>query len=355
MGRRAALFVCLSLAACGGAPAGPVEAPRPALAEAAAPKPPTASGVEPPTPPPQEGSGPPPPTPPANAPAPSPERPPAAVAGEGDAWQPPQPAGRAPAVRTAGDLRVDSPPAKSRAPFHGRMRTHVDGALSAGSARVWIGPEVPTYVHLKVGATELFLLDEAGDEGHIAFYRAPYGSGSCTLGGHENCAYGAALFDRQGKVAWSVDLGKLLSRPDQLEIQDVRYAGGVLYFNEACQSYSREAGGRCSSLVAYDPRKREVVWRTPPLVSNNELLVVGDYLLAGYGFTGEPDHIEIVRRADGKIMQRRPMPAAHESFTVLPGGVVVVRYYYEKTMRLRMVGFDGPAPRLEPIGGGAGR
>ena len=33
-------------------------------------------------------------------------------------------------------------------------------------------------------------------------------------------------------------------------LKNVRYDGGVLYFNEACQSYSKEAQGKCSSIVA---------------------------------------------------------------------------------------------------------
>lgn len=47
-------------------------------------------------------------------------------------------------------------------------------------------------------------------------------------------------------------LGPRMSRPAHLEVQDVRYEARTLYFNEACQSYAREAGGRCSALVGLD-------------------------------------------------------------------------------------------------------
>lgn len=286
------------------------------------------------------------PAPPAAAASAAPEAPAAQVAGEPGGWQPFDPhAGRTPRVRTAGDLTVESPPARPRSSMRGRLRNHTEGSLSAGSRREWVGPEVPVYVQLKVGATELSLLDDAGAEGHLAFYRAPYEAGSCTLGGHRNCDYGAALYDRQGKVVWTVALGRLLSRPDRLEIQDVRYAGGVLYFNEACQSYSREAGGQCSSLVAYDPRAKQVLWRTAPLVSNGVFLPHQGFVITGYGFTAEPDHLSIVRRSDGKVVHRHPIPGAHDGLTV-SGETLVVSHYHEKTMAFRMVGFEGDSPRL---------
>jgi hypothetical protein len=284
---------------------------------------------------------------------------PVQVAGEADAgggarpgepgWQPFDPhAGRTPPLRTSGDLTVESPPRRARGSFRGRLRTHVEGALGAGSPRVWVGVDVPAYVELAVGPAELFLLDPLGEEGHLAFYRAPYGAGRCTLGETANCDYAATLYDTKGKVRWTVALSDLLSVPDRLEIQDIRYAGGVLYFNEACQSYARESGGKCSSLVAYDPVGRKVLWRTVPLVSNNVFLPLGDFLIAGYGFTAEPDHVSIVRRTDGKVLHRQPIPGAHDGLTVR-GDTLVVTHYYEKTVLLRMVGMDGPTPRLAPI------
>jgi len=248
-------------------------------------------------------------------------------------------------MRKGGDLIVESPPrAEERMPG-GRLRNHVKGALSSGSQRLWVGPDVPPFVFITGGTRELFLLDES-PEGYFAFYRDPYNAGSCTLRESKNCSYGVAFFDCSGKQRWLFLLEPLLSRPDRLEVQDIRYDGGVLYFNEACQSYSRDAGGRCSSLVAVDPMTQKVLWRTPPLTSNNEFLVTDKYIISGYGFTDEPDALFIVRRSDGKIMQRVSIPSAHETLRLAPDGTLTANIYYQRTLRFRTEGFDGDKPRL---------
>ncbi len=187
------------------------------------------------------------------------------------------------------------------------MRAHVEGALSRGSPRVWVGRDVPPFVLVQGGTRELFLLDQAPD-GFVGLYRDPYGASSCRLDGDANCSFGAALFECSGKTRWLFALDPFLSRKDHLEIQDMRYADGVLYFNEACQSYSREAQGKCSSLVAVEPLTKTLLWRTRPLVSNATFLVAGRYLITGYGFTAEPDALFLVRRSDGKIMSSTPIP-----------------------------------------------
>ena len=106
-----------------------------------------------------------------------------------------------------------------------------------------------------------------------------------------------------------MDLGDHLSRPDHLEVQDLRYADGALYFNEACQSYSREAGGRCSSLVRLDPRAGKVAWRTRPRVLQR-LPAARPRVAAGYGFTAEPDSLFLVDRRTGRIAARAPLDSA---------------------------------------------
>jgi hypothetical protein len=257
----------------------------------------------------------------------------------------------APRLRKGGNLVVESPPRAPSSRARGlRLRTHVDGALTLGSQRVWVGPEVPPFMLLVGGTRELFLLEEAPD-GFVGLYRDPYDASSCKLSGAENCSFGVALFDCSGQQRWLFLLDPLLSRPDHLEVQDMRYADGVLYFNEACQSYSREAGGRCSSLVAVEPLTRAVLWRTPPLVSNNTFLVHQRYLITGYGFTAEPDALFIVRRADGKVMQRLPIPSAHAGLSLDPSGTLTVALSTDKELLFKAEGFDGDRPRLSPLPG----
>jgi hypothetical protein len=246
-------------------------------------------------------------------------------------------------------------------PQPGRLRSHVTGSLSADprrmSGRTWNGDEVPGFVPRTLGTLELFLLDEA-DAGYLAFYREPYNLQSCQLSTTTNCAYEARHYDRGGKERWRVSLNELFSRGDHLEIQDVRLAGGVLYFNEACQSYAQGAGGQCSSLVAVDPVTRKVLWRTQPLVSNGRFVVRGCYLVAGYGFTAEPDHVSLVSRATGKVLQDVPLASAPEKMTLVGRDQLDVEIYSGAVGRFRLEGFEGPNGKLQllddnPAFGGA--
>lgn len=254
----------------------------------------------------------------------------------------------APRVRRAGDLTIEAPPREPEREFIGRLRSHVEGSLSKGSPRVWVGPQVPGFVPLMEDTMELFLLDRVGDE-FMAFYRDPYGASSCDLSGNTNCSYYVALYDVEGQPRWTFDPNEHLSRGTRLEVQDVRYADGTLYFNEACQSYSREAKGKCSALLAYDPEAGALRWRTRHLVSNGEFLVHGDYIVAGYGFTAEPDFIYVVRRKDGKIMHKVSVPKAAERFVVSDDGLLEVTIYPGTQRLFQMRGWDSAKPRLVKV------
>lgn len=186
-----------------------------------------------------------------------------------------------------------------------RMRQSVPAAL-------------PSYVPRSLDGMELYIADPA-EGGWVAFYRDPLSAGR--LG--PNARFRAVLFGADGARRWDVDLNPLLSRADQLEVQDVRYADGRLFFNEACQSYSRDAGGRCSSLVSVDPVRRAVEWRTPPLTSNNVLLVRGPYIVAGYGFTAESDRLVLVDRATGRVLDQKPLDSGH-TYLEFAGDTLVV-------------------------------
>lgn len=196
-----------------------------------------------------------------------------------------------------------------------RLRRSVPHDLPAVVPRTWRG-------------LELFIADPV-PEGWLAFYRGPLAGGP----GPDNAEFRAALLTPDGAPVWELELNRFLSRPDHLEIQDVRYADGALYFNEACQSYSREAGGRCSSLVRVDPARAEVRWRTPPLSSNNVFLVHGPYLVAGYGFTAEPDHLLLLDAGSGEILDRLALESAHRYLEIVDGRLVVVTHRQIFTLR----------------------
>ncbi len=184
---------------------------------------------------------------------------------------------------------------------------------------------------------ELEVLDPVPG-GYLALYRSAPASGSA------NGRFEARLFSCTGSLQAALPLNPLLSRSHHLEVQDIRYAAGKLYFNEACQSYSRQAGGRCSSLVAVDPFTRTVLWRTPSLTSNGVIRVVGKHIVVGYGFTGERAFLRVVRQADGRIVEKKAMPANH--FDLKTRGRVLDVEIGGRWLSYQMKGFHSRRPSL---------
>ncbi len=188
---------------------------------------------------------------------------------------------------------------------------------------------------------ELDLLD-AIPGGYMALYRTKvYPTGG-------NDAFEVKIFSCSGQTLAASRLNPHFSRRDQLEVQDVRYADRVVYFNEACQGYSRDAGGRCSALVALDPFGNKRLWRTGSLVSNSVMRVTGSYVITGYGFTAERDFVRVVRRSDGKVLDKQSMPSSH--FEMEQRGDVMNVEVGGSWVSYRMVGFAGTAPKLQPLG-----
>lgn len=156
--------------------------------------------------------------------------------------------------------------------------------------------DLPEYVLRDVDHLPLSIADSTAD-GWLAFYRSPPGRLE-----PRNSSFEVVLHGAGGEQKWKRVLNDHLSRPDHLEITDIRYDGGKLYFNESCQSYSREAGGRCSSLVRIDPATNRVEWRTRPLVSNGIFILHGPWVITGYGFTAERDSVFVIDRETGRVL-----------------------------------------------------
>src|SRR5262249_34097845 len=155
--------------------------------------------------------------------------------------------------------------------------------------------------------------------------------------------------DGAGHLKWRLPINDLLSRADHLEVQDIRLAGGVLYFNEACQSYSQEGEGRWSSLVAVGPVAGKVLWGTPPRGSDSRGVVRGCYPGAGSGSTAEPDHVFLVSRGTGKVLQEVLVASAPERMTLVGRDQLDVEIYSGVVGRFRLVDFDGPNGKLQLV------
>lgn len=179
--------------------------------------------------------------------------------------------------------------------------------------------DTPSFVPRRNGSQVLWIAD-AVPEGWLALYRTPLDA----LPMWENGRFRAVLYDARGEVLWDVDLDRFFSRPDHLEVQDIRLEDGELYFNEACQTYARDAGFRCSALLRVDPREGTLVWRTEPLVSSDIFILHGPVLIAGYGFTAEPDSLFLITRKSGEVVDRVGLDSAHDYLEVNGDRLTVV-------------------------------
>jgi len=211
--------------------------------------------------------------------------------------------------------------------------------------------ELPWFVDGWIGDTELHVLERVPG-GFLVSYRDSIRTSSiCSLDTATNCPVHVSFYDEFGDRLWTVRLDDHLSRPDHLRNVDVRLVDDALYFDEGCRSYASEAGGHCSALVALDPWSGHVLWRTRPLVSNEEMLVVGDHIVTGYGFTDEADFLYVVRRADGEVVEEVWVPKAPTSMTLITeptygDGLLEVTLYDDSVQHYTMRDWAGANPRL---------
>ncbi|MEO8904057.1 MAG: hypothetical protein ABI488_17105 [Polyangiaceae bacterium] len=189
-----------------------------------------------------------------------------------------------------------------------RLRTQMEGPLTLTAKRTWKGQPLPAFIPQKDEELSLQLMDVTSD-GYFAVWRSLYGAKSKP---NENPRARARLYDCKGAVLWTVELNELYSHPGHLELNDARYVDGVLYFNEACQSYAKEAGGKCSSLIALEPKQRKVLWKTDPLTSNGRFYVTKNYVVAVYAFTNEPRFVRVLARQNGKLVATAKLVGHHE-------------------------------------------
>lgn len=101
----------------------------------------------------------------------------------------------------------------------------------------------------------------------------------------------------------------------------------VLYVSHAHSTYARASGGSNAYLTALDTATGAVLWRSQPLVANAaNFALVGDTLIAGYGFTAEPDDLYLLDKKTGAVYERIKLKSGPE-YILLKGDQLYVRTY----------------------------
>jgi len=150
-------------------------------------------------------------------------------------------------------------------------------------------------------------------------------------GSHLIVIYGnqiVTVVTRDGDVVGVVDMAASMRMGGT--IQHVRWAearDGVLYVSTTNMGYANSAQGHNAYLAAVDLQSGELMWHSAPLVSNSRnFLLHGGYILSGYGFTAEPDHLVILARDTGRVAEKVPLPTKPDVLLIKDGTLHVRGY-----------------------------
>jgi hypothetical protein len=111
------------------------------------------------------------------------------------------------------------------------------------------------------------------------------------------------------------------------EVTWPREADGVLYVENTHLTYANATRDRNAYVSAINLKSNRLLWRSPALVANARTFVLaGDLIVAGYGFTAEPDFLYLLDRRTGRVRDRLALPSAPEVIK-RHGSVLRVRTY----------------------------
>ena len=114
-----------------------------------------------------------------------------------------------------------------------------------------------------------------------------------------------------------------------------RLADGVLYVENAHQTYAKSSYGRNGYVTAVDPKRRKLLWRSPALVANAaNFFLLNDTILSGYGFTAEPDYLYALDRKTGKVKGRLLLPSSPSTIARHGNELTVTTYDHRVVVRV---------------------
>ena len=111
---------------------------------------------------------------------------------------------------------------------------------------------------------------------------------------------------------------------------DLRWAmakNGVLYIEHTNNTSAKDSRGQNAYITALELGSGDMLWRSAPLLANTHAFaLVGGAVVAGYGFTDEPDLVYVLDGATGAIKQKIPV-ASGPDYAITKDGHVFVRTY----------------------------
>ena len=110
---------------------------------------------------------------------------------------------------------------------------------------------------------------------------------------------------------------------------------GILYVSIGHFTYAA-ANPHKAYIVAIDTISGETVWKSDDLVcGSTNLLIEGDSIICGYGFTDEPDYIYIINRINGKTQKQIKVASAPSYFIKQGDQLYVLTYNTEYLYQIK--------------------
>jgi outer membrane protein assembly factor BamB len=114
-------------------------------------------------------------------------------------------------------------------------------------------------------------------------------------------------------------------------------AAGTLFVETAHSTYAKSSYGLNAYLNAVDLKTRKLRWRSPALVANAaNLVLLNDTIVAGYGFTAEPDYLYAIDRGTGRVQGRLLLPSGPQR--IARHGNVLTVDTYDHRLVVRVTG-----------------
>lgn len=106
----------------------------------------------------------------------------------------------------------------------------------------------------------------------------------------------------------------------------VQSVDDVLYVSIGHNTYT-ESSPHTGYIVALDLADADILWKSAPCTSNSRnFAIIDDTIVCGYGFTSEPDNLNLVNISDGTLREQIPLKTMAE-YIICKDDVLYVRTY----------------------------
>lgn len=114
--------------------------------------------------------------------------------------------------------------------------------------------------------------------------------------------------------------------PPLNELNGLIRVNNVVYATVQYNGYAKEIGGKGNLIVAFDLCSQKPLWKSDYLTSNAGMLLYGDYLVTGYGFTSEKRFLYVLNRWSGHLVQKINLPKSPEELRISDNRLFVRLY-----------------------------